>query len=78
MRNIKNNSVRKIIIFDENYKKITVQNYRGSLFLISINRLETFINNLFFRLRINKISGVLLTGVSKFTTKNLYLINYLF
>ncbi|QFQ32909.1 phosphate acetyltransferase [Buchnera aphidicola (Aphis fabae)] len=77
MKNTKNSIVKKVIIFDENYVKISIKNYNHSLFLVCLSRLETFVDEFFLRLKIKKISGIILTGVSKFTKKILYLINCL-
>jgi len=77
MNNKNNSIVKNIIIFDENYKKITIKNYNNSLFLICFSRLETFITDLLLKLKTNKISGILLTGVSKLTKRILYLVNFL-
>ncbi|QIQ41224.1 MAG: phosphate acetyltransferase [Buchnera aphidicola (Aphis urticata)] len=77
INNQNNSIVKNIIIFDENYKKITIKNYNHSLFLICFSRLEAFINDLLLQLKTNKISGILLTGISKLTKRILYLVNVL-
>lgn len=76
-KNIKNSIVKKIIIFDENYTKITIKDYKNALFFVCLSRLETFIQDLLLKLKINKISGVLLTGKCQVVKKILYLINVL-
>ncbi|QCI17008.1 phosphate acetyltransferase [Buchnera aphidicola (Aphis helianthi)] len=76
-KNIKNSIVKKIIIFDENYKNIIKKNYSNALFLICLNRIETFINELFLKSKVNKISGIILTGTFKYTKNVLNLIDYL-
>lgn len=77
IQNKKHYIVKKIIIFDENYDKIIIKNYNYCLFLICLNRFETFLDKLYSRLETNKISGIILTGVSKFTKKILFLIDCL-
>ncbi|ALD15139.1 phosphate acetyltransferase [Buchnera aphidicola (Aphis glycines)] len=77
VKNKTNSIVKKIIIFDENYAKIRVKDYKNALFFIGLSRLEKFIQDVLLKLKINKISGLILTGVSKLTKNVLYLTNIL-
>jgi len=75
--NVNNFIIKRIIIFDENYKNIIRNNYNNSLFIICSSRIKTFINDFFIRLKLKKNIGILITKAYQFKKNILFLIKYL-
>ncbi|WP_348769524.1 phosphate acetyltransferase [Buchnera aphidicola] len=75
VKNIKNFFIKKIIIFNQNNNNIKNCNY--SLFLVCFSYLEVFFYEFFIKSKKNKIIGIILTGISKFTKNILYFIKCL-
>ncbi|AWH90592.1 phosphate acetyltransferase [Buchnera aphidicola (Melanaphis sacchari)] len=60
---IKNIFIKKIVIFDKNYLVLKKQNYSNVFILVDFSRVKELISILSKKIKKEKISGVLLTGV---------------
>jgi len=61
----KSHFIEKIFIFDESYLDMLNKNYFNSLIIVSFSRIDIFVETFNSNIRMNKIKGIIFTGVLK-------------
>lgn len=61
----KSHIIEHVVIFDESYLNMSNKNYLNTLIIVSFSRIDIFIEIFNSNIKINKIKGIIFTGVLK-------------